>query len=380
MEHGRTNSETDGYAAWVEVKSSALEHNVRQVRELVSDSVRIMAVVKADAYGHGAVESSRVLLSAGANVLAVTRLEEALELRRGGIDSPTLVFNSTLPEFAKDTVEAHLEQTVCTFELAEALSRAAKDQGKVARVHVKIDTGMGRLGILHQDAVEFVRLLTQLPNIQIAGIYTHFATALERDLSATRDQLRRFLQAVEAIRCAGLPTGLIHAANSAAMIRLPESRLDMVRPGTVLYGQYPSRFVPRDLDLEETWRLKTRISFLKRLPKGFPVGYGAEHITRRESVIAVLPVGYADGLTMAPESVIRRQMSLLRRFVGRIRREPGFSVTIRGKKAPVVGRIAMQMCSVDVTDVPGVEIGDEVTVPARRIATSPRIPRIYIGT
>jgi alanine racemase len=377
-EDGRISSSTDRCAAWVEIDSESLQHNLLQVRKLVSGSVRIMAVAKADAYGHGAIEASKLLVSAGAEALAVTRLEEALELRRAGVSSPIMVFDSTLPSYAADVVKAGLEQTVCTSELAKALSRAARDQNRQVEVHVKIDTGMGRLGVLPQDAVDFVRMLSELPNIKIAGTYTHFATALERDLTATRLQLRRFTDVVESLKSAGLPVGLVHAANSAAMIRLPESRFDMVRPGTVLYGQYPSRFVPRAVDLKETWQLKTRISFLKGLPKGYAVGYGAEYTTHRETVIAVLPIGYADGMTMAPESVIRRQMGLTRRFISLLRPQPRQSVTIRGTKVPVVGRVAMQMCTIDVTDVTGVEIGDEVLVPVRRIATSPRIPRVYI--
>lgn len=347
------------------------------MRKLLSDGTRIMAVVKADAYGYGAVETSRALVSAGADALAVTRLEEALELRQSGIDAPILVFNSTQPALAQEVVSANLEQTICTIELAQALSRAATEQGMVARVHVKVDTGMGRLGLLPRDVPEFVYEIAQLPGIEIAGTYTHFSTAMEDDLTSSEVQLSRFLELINAMRSVDLPVGLAHAANSAALIRMPDARLDMVRPGTILYGQYPSRWVPKLLDLRDTWQLKTRISFLKKVPAGFPVGYGEEYATMRESMLAVLPIGYADGLTMAPESVIRRQLSLFRRLKRFLLPEQRPMVTIRGRKAPVIGRVAMQMCTLDVTGIPDAKIGDEVTVPARRIATNPRITRLY---
>jgi alanine racemase len=159
---------------------------------------------------------------------------------------------------------------------------------------------------------------------------------------------------------------------------MPDAHFDMVRPGTILYGQYPSKHVPRALDLKDTWKLKTRISFIKTVPAGFSIGYGAEFATRRQSRIAVIPMGWADGLTLTPESAARR--GALRLLASRVRREPPLWVTLRGKKAPVVGRIAMQMCSIDVTDIPDVAIGDEVTVPSRRVTTNPLIPRVYSGS
>jgi alanine racemase len=362
----------------VEVDLDAVEHNVREVRKLVGDDVRVMAVVKADAYGHGAVETSKAVVAAGADAVAVTRLEEALELRAAGVTHPILVFDSTLPELAEQAVAANLEQTVCTTELAEAMSRAAAGQGKTARVHVKVDTGMGRLGILPKDASAFVGRIASLPAIEVAGTYTHFATAIERDLGQTRGQLRTLQSVLAELRAAGLPVGLAHAANSAALVRLPESRLDMVRPGTLLYGQYPSRFVPKMLDLRETWRLVARISFVKSLPPGHAVGYGAEFRTRRESIIAIVPIGYADGLTMAPESLLRRQMSLSRQLLSIVRPRIPLQVVIHGRKAPIVGRVAMQMCAVDVTDIPGVQVGDQVVLPARRLAVSSRVPKVYV--
>jgi alanine racemase len=361
--------------AWVEVDLAAIEHNVAQVRLLIGEGVRLMAVVKADGYGHGAVETSRAMVKAGADALAVTRLTEAAGLRRAGITSPILVFSPVQPSAAEEAVDLDVDLTVCTPELASALGTAARAAGATARVHLKVDTGMGRLGVLPADAPALARTIAATEGIILAGTYTHFATAAEKDLSRAREQLRRLGEAIAAIRESDIDPGIVHAANSAAILRLPESRFDMVRPGTILYGQYPSRYVPRTLDLSDTWRLKARISFIKTVPARHPIGYGAEFVTRRESRIAVIPLGWADGLTLSPESLARRR--IVRLAAARIRREPPLWVTVRGRKAPVVGRIAMQMCSVDVTNIPEACIGDEVIVPARRATTSSLLPRVY---
>jgi alanine racemase len=363
--------------AWVEVDLAAIRHNVEQVRSRVGDDVRIMAVVKADAYGHGAVETSKAMLDAGADALAVTRLEEAARLRHAEISAPILVFDSIQPGAAAEAVALGVDATVCTRELASALGSAARAAHKTINVHLKIDTGMGRLGVLPRDVVALTREIAATEGIAMVGTYTHFATAAEKDLTLAKQQLANFNDALLAIRKAFLDPGIVHAANSAAILRLPESHFDMVRPGTILYGQYPSRYVPQLLDLRNTWRLKARISFVKTVPAGHQVGYGAEFKTKRDSRIAVIPLGWADGLTLAPESVARR--GILRLIMARVLRVPPLRVTVRGRRVPVVGRIAMQMCSVDVTRVPDASVGDEVVIPARRVTTNPLLPRVYTG-
>ena len=364
-------------AAWVEVDLSAIRHNVREVRGTVGDGVEILAVVKADAYGCGAVEVSRAVLAEDVCCLGVTRLEDALQLRGASVYAPILVFNSSFPEDARLVVEHDLEQTVCSTSLARALSEAAREQDKTARVHVKIDTGLGRLGVLPEDAVSFVRAVAGLPGVSVAGVYTHLATAAEKDARGATRQLDVFEGVLRKLRLAEIPFGTAHAAASAAILRMPRSHLDMVRPGTVLYGQYPSSHVPKLLNLRNPWTLKARIAFIKNVEKGTAIGYGSEFRTRRQSTIAVIPVGYADGLTMQPESVLRRRMALTlaRRVI------PGgalaLEVRLRGRTVPVIGRVAMEMCVIDVTDVPGVQVGDEVIIPCRRTAVSGRIPRVY---
>ncbi len=256
---------------------------------------------------------------------------------------------------------------------------AAGKAGKTVRIHVKVDTGMGRLGVSPDECEDLLAALVKVPGVEVVGIYTHFADAGARDLSGAREQNARFSDLLGRLAARGRTVGLRHAANSAAILNLPDSHYDMVRPGTVLYGQFPTPYVQRKVELKDTWRLKTRVIGLRRLPTGAKVGYGREFRAKRPTVAAVLPIGYADGFTLVAESVARRVSSPVR-VIGRrmLGRATGLRVTVRGKQAPVIGRVSMQMCSVDVTDIPGVEIGDEVVVPARRTAASSRIPRVYL--
>ncbi len=364
---------------WVEINLQSVVRNFEQIRRLVGPSVRVMAVVKADAYGHGATETTRALLAAGADYLAVTTLEEALVLREAGIAAPTLVFSPLLPDQIDAALEADLDLTVSSPDALGAVSEAAVRVGRTARIHVKVDTGMGRLGMLPSECLQFIPEAVQADGIEIAGIYTHFANAGAKDLSSAREQNAAFRRLQTCLQEMGLPTGLRHAANSAAILNLPDSRYDMVRPGTILYGQFPTAHTERKIELEETWQLKTRIVALRSIPAGAKVGYGSEFTTSRPTKAAVIPIGYCDGFTMIPESVARRAASPLRQLAGRILRRSGrLAVAIRGHKAPVIGRVSMQLTSIDITDIPDVQIGDEVIVPARRTSTSSRIPKVYL--
>ena len=362
---------------WVEVDPVALRHNLRQVRGVVGESVRIMAVVKANGYGHGLVEPSRAFVEAGADALAVTRIEEALPIRQAGTDAPILLLAPIQPENAEAAVEAGLEMTVADAPLCRAISEASTRLGKTARVHVKLDTGMGRLGLLPDEVPSLFQAISSMRGIEVAGTYTHFATASEADITPARNQLEVFRRVTAGLKEMGFDCGLAHAANSAAILRMPGARLDMVRPGTLLYGQYPSRHVAHDLDLKPTWKLKARVCQVRDLPPGISVGYGAEHVTRRPTRTAVVPLGFADGFTLAPEGPIYRQ-GVLGFVLRKMRRS--LAVEVRGRRAPVIGRVAMQMAVIDVTGIPGVEVGDEVIVPAMRIPTSALIPRVYVDS
>lgn len=369
--------------AWVVVSRSSLRHNTAAIRDLLGPGTenakppRVMAVVKANAFGHGAVETAKTFQSAGIDFFAVTTPDEALELRVGGVQDRILVFLPPLPDQVPTLVTAGLDLTVCDEAGVRQLIKAAQGRQQPVNVHLKVDTGMGRLGVLPADAISLARLIAGEPLLTFAGIYTHFAHALDQDEAATQHQFAVFEQVINRLRNEGIDCGLRHCANSAALIRFPEMRLDAVRPGTVLYGQYPSTAVPRVLELQETWRLQSRIVSLRDVPRGTSVGYGGEFVTRRPTRLAILPIGYADGFTLAPASAMAGWRGVRSLVQNVCKRGPALTVTLRGQKAPVAGRVAMQISALDVTDIPGVEIGDIATVPARRLATSARLPRIF---
>nr|WP_092074842.1 alanine racemase [Dendrosporobacter quercicolus]NSL48981.1 alanine racemase [Dendrosporobacter quercicolus DSM 1736]SDN16527.1 alanine racemase [Dendrosporobacter quercicolus] len=326
--------------AWAEIDLAAIAHNVREIKGLLRKGTKFCAVVKADAYGHGVVPVARAALAAGADCLAVAIVSEALELRAAGFREPILVLGYMPPQQAVHVVESNIEQTVFSIETARALSQAATGLGKAAKVHIKIDTGMTRLGVRWQDAAAFAEAVAALPGIIIQGIFSHFAAADAKDKTYTIKQFGCFEQALTAVRQRGINIPIRHIANSAAILDLPETQLDMVRAGIILYGLWPSKEVERQIDLQPVMRFKALVSFVKQVPAGVAVSYGCAYITERSGRIATVPVGYADGWT--------RLLS------------PKASVIIRGQRAKIVGRICMDQFMVDVTDIPGVEEGDEV--------------------
>jgi len=358
---------------WIEINRAGLAQNVRAVKEFIGERVKLLAVVKANAYGHGAVETARIALANGAEYLGVTEWAEGADLRHAGIDAPVLVLGPPLPEQAEGFVRLHLTATVSHAATAAALNAAAQRAGTTARVHVKVDTGMGRFGALPSEVPGLMAELNRLEAVEVEGIYTHFATAYERDKAPTQRQFARFREVL-----AQLPfvPPLRHVANSAALLDFPEMHLDLVRAGTILYGQWPSAHVTRRFELQPTWTLKTRIVELRTLPPGHPVGYGSEFKTRRETRLATLLVGYAHGLSLAPASLYTTPRAALKTLLGR--HGAADYVTIHGQRVPLVGRIAMQTCTADVTDLPHVQLGDEAIVPARRVTTDRGIPRVYV--
>ena len=357
---------------WISVSRSALRHNFGAVQALVGPNVTVMAVVKANAFGHGAGETARVFQEAGASFFAVTTPDEALELREAGITGRILVFLPPLPEQIDTLLQAGCDLTVCDSADITVIAEAAQKLGLIGAVHLKVDTGMGRLGVLPGEASAAAQQIASAPSLRFAGIYTHFARALEKNEAATRRQFALFQNVLTELEHAKIDVGLRHCANSAALVRFPEMRLDAVRPGTILYGQYPSAAVPRTLTLQDTWRMQARIVSVRDVPAGSAIGYGAEYRTRRASRLAVLPIGYADGFTTAPASGSRGWRGLKSML-----RPAPITVMVRGKRAPVAGRVAMQTCVVDVTDIPGVAAGDSAIVPARRLMASARLPRVF---
>lgn len=365
--------------AWAEVDLDALAHNVREVRRLTRKESMILAAVKADAYGHSAVQSSRVFLENGADRLGVATLTEALELRRAGIEAPILNLGYTPVEQFDQLIKGNVQATIYNLAHAVALDETAARLHTKAVVHAKVDTGMGRLGFQpSSDAARAIAKIAALPNVELEGIYTHFAVSDDADKTYTRGQFELFNWVLEELKKAGVEPPIRHVSNSAAIIDLPEYDLDMVRPGIMLYGYEPGSDVDLTrVTLRPAMSLKARLSNVKAVPAGRGISYGLTYTTSRPSIIGTLPIGYADGY--------RRALS-----------NRGW-VDIRGERAPIVGRVCMDQCMVDLTDVGGAEIGDEVTLfgggcaptveeTARLLDTIPhevtcavarRVPRVY---
>lgn len=324
---------------WAEIDLGAIAHNVREIKSRVKAGARFCAVVKANAYGHGVTAVARTVLEAGADQLAVAILEEAVELRRAGFTVPILIIGYTPPDQAALVVDKDISQTVFSLDVAKALSGAAMAAGRKAKVHLKIDTGMSRIGIRPEVAGDFAAAVAALPGIEIEGVFSHFATADEQDKSFTWQQFDRFKQALAHIEAKGIHIPIRHIANSAATLELPETHLDMVRPGIILYGLWPSDEVEKVVTLKPAMKLKASISYVKEMAANQSISYGRTYFTRGDSRIATLPIGYADGWT--------------RLLAGKA------SVIIRGQRAPLVGRICMDQCMADVSHIPGVAAGEE---------------------
>jgi alanine racemase len=345
-----------------EISLKAIAHNLAEVRRLIGPDVKICPAVKADAYGHGAVEVSRALLKHGVAMLGIATVEEGIELRTAGIDSPLLLLGCVLPEDIPDILTYNITATVCDFEFAGALSRKASAEGKRAKIHIKVDTGMGRIGVQADKAVDFALTLSRMPGLEIEGIFTHFPCADESDLNFTLNQIRQFRDIVEKIELAGVHIPIKHTSNSGAILNVPEAHMDMVRPGIMLYGLYDSPYGRDRVNLLQAMTLKTKIVFLKKLPPGCGVSYGRTFVTSRHTVVATIPVGYGDGYN---RGLSNRAWAL-----------------VHGRRVPVIGRVCMDQTMLDVTDVPNVCVGDEVVLYGKQGSEEIRIEEIasLLGT
>lgn len=382
-------------SCWVEVNLDALRHNFHAIRDLVGHETTIIAVIKANAYGHGAVEVARAFSAEGARYLAVTRVDEAIPLRAAGVLTPILLLTPALEDELEHVVTHRLTACLADYEDAARLSAVAVKMKATARVQLKVNTGMGRLGVEPGEAVEVATRISALPNLQFEAAFTHFAQAAGKDTTATHLQYSKFQPLIHHIaRATNVPPQQFHCANSAAVLRYPSMRLSCVRPGTILYGQYPSALVAeaatqQRLELRDTFAVKARIIAIKTLQPGQPVGYGGEWTARRVSRLASIAVGYADGLSQEPQTHYvaphvaltqsLRQATKQAAQLGGIK--PGDAprtVLLHGQRVPIVGRISMQQCSIDITDLPNAQIGDEVSVFMRRTSTGAHLPRLYV--
>jgi alanine racemase len=334
------------HLTWAEVDLDAIAHNARGLKERAGEGTELMAVVKANAYGHGAVPVAKTALENGASRLAVNRALEGVELRQAGLTTPILIMGYSLPSEAETIVRWDLTPTVTTVEGALALSAMSDQQGKVTPIHVKVDTGMGRFGLLPDEVVPFVRRIAELPGLRLEGLFTHFAVADSADKTYTRRQFGLYMQVVKQLEEAGFTIPLKHVANSATNLDLPEMHLDIVRCGIALYGLRPSDEVEPAIPLKPAMALKSRVARVRTLPPGSSISYGCTYTTTRPTAVALVPVGYGDGY----HRLLSNQGSVL----------------IGGKRAPIVGRVCMDQFVVDITGIKDVRQDDEVVVLGRQ--------------
>ena len=367
---------------WAEIDLDAIAHNMREIRKITSPDAQIMAVVKADGYGCGFYETTKVLLENGADRLAVAILQEGKQLRKRGIDVPILILGASFEDDIEDIIDSDITPNVCSFEFAKAISEVSERKQKTTKIHIKLDTGMSRVGFLISDnnekVIREIEKISQLPYIEIEGIFSHFSTSDEADDSYTRLQFKRFMEVCNELKNIGINIPIKHICNSAGVMMYPEMHLDMVRPGVILYGMYPSEEVDKSrLNLIPAMTVKSKITFVKEVEAGRGVSYGKEYITDGTTKIATVPIGYADGYL--------RKIAKCGKMI------------VNGVKVPIIGRICMDQCMINVSNVHNIERGDEAIIFGREGITiddlakwlntinyeiscviGKRIPRIYI--
>ncbi|ONI41629.1 alanine racemase [Candidatus Epulonipiscium fishelsonii] len=327
-----------------EIDTQAIRHNYRQIRNIISNKVEIIGIVKADGYGHGAIEVAKILQEEGVNRLAVAISKEAEELRQAGINLPILVLGYTPKDEIERLVINNLTQTVFSYDIANYINAQAQKFNKKVNIHVKIDTGMGRIGFLpNSHSIEEIKKISQLPYLNLEGMFTHFSTADEEDTTYVKEQWSIFKGFLNELKNFGLEIPLLHASNSAAIIAHRYTHLDIIRPGLILYGHYPSEHLNNGLiNLKPAMCLKTQVVHIKELHKGSFIGYGKNYKVEKPMNIATIPIGYADGYS--------RKLA-----------NKGY-VLINGEYANIVGNICMDQFMVDVTNIKNVKLGDEVVI------------------
>ncbi len=329
--------------AWVEIDRGALFYNVQQLRKLLAHPTQLMAVVKADAYGHGATMVARTVLEAGAGGLCVATLQEGIQLREAGIEAPILLLGaSNTPEQVQAIAQWQLQPTICTPQQALVFSDTLSDIKKTLLVHLKLDTGMSRLGMPWQEAIQFVQLVQRLPYLKIASVYSHLATADSPDPTVMKLQHQRFEDAIAQLRSAGITPPRLHLANSAATLTDPALHYDLVRVGLALYGLYPAEHLRKAVDLKPVMQVKARVTQVKTIPPGTGVSYGYQFIADRQMRLAVVGIGYADGI---PRNLSNKM-----------------TVLIRGQRVRQIGAITMDQLMLDVSEIPDLQTEEVVTL------------------
>ncbi len=328
---------------WAEINLDTIATNTKNIKKLIGDK-ELIAIVKADCYGHGAVDVVPTLLENGASRLAVAMLTEAIELRENNINAPIVILGYTPLYLGEELINYDIEQTVYDLDYAKELSKIALSLNKKAKIHIAIDTGMGRIGFLPgDDTVKTINEVYNLEGLEVIGIYSHFSTSDEKDKSYANEQLFKFKKVIADLKALGIEIPLKHISNSGAIIDMPETYLNGVRPGIILYGYYPSKEVSNDnLSVKPALTLKAKVAHVKELHKDMYISYGKTFKTNKKTIVATLPIGYGDGYPRALSENAK--------------------VIVNGKFASILGRICMDQCMIDVTDIENVKTGDEVII------------------
>lgn len=343
-------------SAWLEINLDHIKKNIQNIRNLINHQIQIMGVVKGNGYGHDIIEVSKTILENGVNQLAVARIEEAIVLRKKNIKVPILVLGIS-PFHQMDLYfQYHIMPTISVLQTAHRFNDMAEKKGDIVKIHLKVETGMGRLGINPEEVVNVLSTIRKMKNIEIQGVYTHFSTADEPDKEYTLYQFKIFKKVIDEVKKINLTIPFYHVANSSALLELPVTRLDLVRPGCAIYGLYPSHESRKTIQLYPALSFKSSISFIKKEQKGRYIGYGRTYQTNKETLVGIIPVGYADGYS---RSLSNRGM-----------------VLVRGKNAPVIGKVCMDQMMIDVTNIEGVNVGDEVLLWGEQMGKGIRIESI----
>lgn len=370
---------------WIEIDMAAIEFNYQAIRAKLKPQVRFLAVVKAEGYGHGAIQVGGQLEQLGADMLGVTTVAEGLALRRSGVELPILIFSPFLPDQAEAIVANELTASLASLEAIPWLGQAALRLEKEARVHLKVETGMGRTGLWPGELLTAAETLAGYAWLKLTGVYSHLATATWRKSAYCQKQFAIFQGACRQLTEAGYTGFIRHIANSAALLAYPEMQLDMIRTGTLLFGQYPAPQLAQKIMLQDPWSFWARVCYIRELPAGHSVGYGRTYITRRPTRVALLPVGYCDGLQVEP---VFRPVNLLELLKGlaklflRFINHPRMVVPVRFPQGigRIIGKVGMQLIIVDITGIPEVQVGSTAKIPMRRTAVSTQIARIYLNS
>lgn len=336
------------HRTWAEINLDALAFNMRNIRKITNKDTMIMAVIKADAYGHGVTECAKTLLENGADRFAVATLNEAMEVRKTFADIPVLILGSSVESEAEDIIKNNITPNVYTYDFAKTLSEKAVELERIVKIHIKLDTGMSRIGFVITDGkneavIEEIKKIAALPNVVIEGIFSHFSTSDESDETYTRMQFERFMNVYNSLKESGIEIPIKHICNSAAIMMYPEYHLDMVRPGIILYGMYPSDEVDKTrLELKYVMSLKSSVTYVKEIEDRRGVSYGKEYIADGMAKIATVPIGYADGYTRLLAKKAR--------------------IAVNGELYPIAGRICMDQCMIDVASGNNIKRGDEALI------------------